>query len=254
MITNHVEKLTALYNSAEEKMPYFKRNVYDQAFNKYYEENLSTFDEMNSELEGQSIEFVDEYLNEFSDLFIAIFKSEYDKIEKKGKRSTYVTDHNTPIVIYMFPAILHYEAKWCRRCVEVLVEKWNATFTEVKIGYGTYEDIKAGFKYKLCYITTAVCDSLNKADDCKELTLLREYRDNVLSKEEGGKELIDEYYDIAPTIVKRINRSENPKEEYNRLYSSFILKCIENIENNEYEQCRDNYTSMVTELKNKYAY
>ena len=254
MITNHIEKLTTLYDSAEKEMPYFKRNVYDQAFKKVYEANLATFDELNADLEGQSLEFVEDYLAELADAFVSIFKTEYDQIEKKGKRNSYLTDHNTPIVIYVFPAILYYGAKWCKPCVETLVAKWNEAFTEVTIGYGTYEDIKAGFKYKLCYVTTAVCDSLNKPDDCIELTMLRDYRDNVLAKEEGGEQLIEEYYDIAPTIVKRINRSENPEAEYNRLYTDFILKCIDNIENKNYEQCRFNYTSMVTELKNKYAY
>lgn len=254
MIANHVEKLTALYTSAEEKLPYFKRNYYEQAFKKYYDENLATFDELNSDLEGKEPEFVDEYLDEFSDLFVAIFKEEYDAISKKSKKSTFVTNHNTPLVVFMFPAILNYSAKWCKPCVEKLVEKWNKAFTEVKLGYGTYEDIKGGFKTKLCYITTAVCECLNKDDDCHELHLLRDYRDNILAKEEGGADLINEYYNIAPTIVKRINRLDDSNAVYTDLYDNFIFKCIENIENNEYEQCRETYTKMVNELKNKYAY
>lgn len=254
MISNHLEKLKTLYDTAEEQMPFFKRNVYEQAFMKYYNLNLPIFDEMNSELEGKDIDFVDSYIAEFSDLFVSIFKAEYDAIEKKGKKGTYVSNHNTPLVVFVFPAILNYSAKWCKPCVEKLVEKWNGTFTEYKIGYGTFENIKAGFKYKLCYITTAVCESLNKDDDCRELNLLRNYRDNILANEEGGQELINEYYDIAPTIVKRIDRSENPEQVYSRLYDDFIIKCINNIENYEYDKCREIYTEMVTDLKKKYAY
>jgi len=254
MIINYVEKLTALYESAEEKMPYFKKNMYDQAFEKYYNENLATYDEINSELEGKDNDFIDNYISELADLFVSIFKSEYDAIEKKGKKTSYLSDHNTPLVVYLFPAILHYSAKWSKPCVEKLVEKWNAAFKEMTIGYGTYENIKAGFKYKLCYITTAVCESLNKDDDCKELNLLRDYRDNILSSQEGGKELINEYYNIAPTIVKRIDKLENSTEVYSDLYNDFIVKCIENIEHYEYEQCKETYTEMVNELKKKCAY
>lgn len=166
MLSNHVEKLSALYNTAEAELPYFKRNTYEQAFEKYYKANTYIFDEINSELEGQDEEFVSKYLDEFSDLFVAIFKAEYDAIDKKGKKSTYVTSHNSPLVIYVFPAILYYSAKWCKPCVEALTKKWNEAFTEVQIGYGTYEDIKSGFKSKLCYITTAVCEGMNKPDDC----------------------------------------------------------------------------------------
>lgn len=254
MIPNHVEKLTALYTTAEEQLPFFKKNTYEQAFKKYYDLNLPILDELNGDLEGKDSDFVNSYLSELADLFVGIFKEEYDSITKKGKKNSYLTDHNTPLVIYLFPAILYYSAKWSKPCVETLVEKWNSTFTSIKIGYGTYEDIKGGFKSKLCYITTAVCESLNKSDDCRELMLLREYRDDILSHEIGGKEIIDEYYDIAPTIVKRINRLDNKESVYTDLYDNFIYKCIENIENKEYDKCKDNYTKMVSELKNKYAY
>lgn len=254
MITSPVEKLNALYAKAEEQMPFFKRNLYEQAFDKYYQESRSIYEEINGELEGKDDEVISSYVSELADAFVGIFKAEYDLITKKGKKHTYVTDHNSPLVIYILPGILHYPAKWAKPLVEAIVAKWNATFTELNIGYGTYEDIKSGFKTKLCYITTAVCESIHKSDDCRELTLLREYRDNILSNEEGGKDIINEYYDIAPTIVKRINRSEDPDAEYLHLYDEFILKCIKSIEDKEYDKCRKTYTDMVTELKNKYAY
>lgn len=254
MIANYDEKFRSLFASAEEQLPYFKRNMYEQAFRKYCSENKSLLDELNSELEGKDEAFVDEYVKELADLFVGIFKSEYDAIDKKGKKSAFVTNHNSPLVIFVFPAILEYSAKWCKPCVEAIVSKWNESFKETTIGYGSFGDIKGGFKTKLCYITTAVCESQNKADDCMELNLLRNYRDNILAKEDGGVQIINEYYDIAPTIVKRINRSENPQEVYENLYKKYILGCIEDIENEQYDKCRETYTSMVTELKSKYAY
>ena len=254
MITNHEDKLRKLYDLAEEQMPYFKRNYYEQAFEKYRKEIAYILDEVNDELEGKDEDTVQSYTSEFADLFVSIFKAEYDEIPKKGKKETYVTNHNTPLVIYLFPAILEYSAKWCKPCVEALVNTWNNAFTEMKIGYGTYSDIKSGFKTKLCYITTAVCESLNKDDDCAELSMLRDYRDNILTNEEGGLEIIDEYYNIAPTIVKRINRDENPTEVYSSLYNDYILECLEYIENKQYVKCRETYTAMVKELKSKYAY
>ena len=254
MISNYEEKFHSLYNSAEEQLPYFKRNLYEQAFKKYCDTNKQIFDEINSELEGKDEEIVTSYNSDFAEKFVGIFKAEYDQISKKGKKSSYVTNHNSPLVIYIFPAIISYSAKWCRPLVEAIVAEWNKNFKETSIGYGTYEDIKSGFKTKLCYVTTAVCESLNKADDCLELNMLRDYRDNILFNEDGGKEMIEEYYDIAPTIVKRINRSENPSEEYENLYEKYILNCIKDIENKQYDKCRETYTLMVTELKKKYAY
>ncbi len=105
MISNHLDKLKALYTTAENELPFFKRNLYEQAFEKVYAANLSTFDEINEELEHKEDDFVSSYLEELADAFVSIFKAEYDEIPKKGKKSTYVSNHNTPLVIYVFPAI-----------------------------------------------------------------------------------------------------------------------------------------------------
>ena len=42
-----------------------------------------------------------------------------------------------------------------------------------------------------------------------ELVLLHGYRDGYLMGLPGGQKVIQEYYDVAPTIVKHINRREN---------------------------------------------
>lgn len=254
MITDYREKCLNIFTLADEQMPFFKRNLYEQAFNKYCSEIKNILDEINDELEGKDEDTVNGYANEFADKFTGVFKAQYDELSKKGQKSTFVTNHNSPLVIFVFPAILEYSAKWCKPMVEAIVNKWNDTFKETNIGYGSFSDIKSGFKTKLCYITTAVCDSLNKPDNCRELSILRDYRDNILANEAGGKEIIDEYYNIAPTIVKRINRELKSEEIYNDLYKNYILGCIEDIENKEYEKCKEAYTAMVTELKSKYAY
>ncbi len=254
MIANYDEKLLRMYESAEEQMPFFKRNLYEQAFKKYSASINDILEEINSELEGKPEDFVLNYCDEFASLFVKRFKGEYDLLTKKGKKHSYVTDHNTPLVIYVFPAILEYSAKWCKPLVEAIVGLWNKTFTEVTISYGSYNDIKGGFKSKLCYVTTAVCESRNQDDNCYELSLLRNYRDNILAKEEGGEEIIHQYYNVAPTIVKRINRLDNSKEVYDSLYRNYILNCIKCIENKDYDECKQTYIKMVSELKSKYAY
>ena len=72
-----------------------------------------------------------------------------------------------------------------------------------------------------CYITTAVCKSLNKPDDCYELNLLREYRDQYLMGTKDG-EICKEYYNIAPTIVKRIDRSPDASEIYADIWEKYF--------------------------------
>jgi serine/threonine protein kinase/rRNA-processing protein FCF1 len=103
-----------------------------------------------------------------------------------------------------------------------------------------------------CFITTAVCDYLNKPDDCYELTTLRKFRDNWLSRQSSGSTLVKEYYDIAPKIVEAINTKADKNKIYDNLWKDYISPCIKLIEFAAYEPCRDLYIEMVTKLKTKY--
>lgn len=96
-----------------------------------------------------------------------------------------------------------------------------------------------------CFITTAICYEYGKADDCYELTTLRNFRDNWLANQPLGKKLIDDYYSIAPSIVKRINSLPNRKSIYRSLDVDYLSKCISYIESGSYEKCKEKYVEMV---------
>ena len=103
-----------------------------------------------------------------------------------------------------------------------------------------------------CFITTAVCQYLQKPDDCYELTVFRNFRDNWLKKQPDGKQLICEYYQVAPTIVSCINRQPDKDNIYQTLLNNYLSPCLKFIEQREYAMCRDLYVKMVSNLKEKY--
>lgn len=100
-----------------------------------------------------------------------------------------------------------------------------------------------------CFVTTAICEKLGKPDDCFELTTLRHYRDTWLINSEGGKELIEEYYRIAPLIVSKIKTSDKFDDYCRYLLTNYINPCLEMIAVSEYEKCRDKYIEMVNYVK-----
>ena len=102
-----------------------------------------------------------------------------------------------------------------------------------------------------CYLTSACVDYKGLPDDCYELTTLRAFRDNYVSKLEGGKELINKYYDTAPRIVDKINESANKEEIYNLTYD-YILTCVEQIDNKNYEEALLLYKEMVEKFSQKF--
>lgn len=103
-----------------------------------------------------------------------------------------------------------------------------------------------------CYITTATCKSLNKADDCYELTKFREFRDNWLLKQDDGYELIKKYYEDAPKIVSKIESLENNREIYDKINENYLKPCLSMIENKEFKKCKELYSKMVNDLDKEY--
>ena len=82
--------------------------------------------------------------------------------------------------------------------------------------------------------------------------MFRAFRDNWLKQQSGGKELIAQYYDIAPQIVKNINRLAGAERIYLNIWNKYLKPCLSYIEQGENEQCKSVYVQMVQDLYKKY--
>ena len=103
-----------------------------------------------------------------------------------------------------------------------------------------------------CFITSAVCQYLGKSDDCYELTAFRSFRDSWLRMQPGGRELIEEYYRIAPGIVAAIDSQPNSPAIYQSILDNYLIPCLRYIELGQYDKCKDTYVTMVNTLKKQY--
>ncbi len=132
-----------------------------------------------------------------------------------------------------------YASRWCRLKGEyVYVDDYCYDYEFDKNATG-------------CYLTSACVDYLGKEDDCEELTTLRNFRDTYMKSTEEGRKLVEEYYAVAPEIVKRIDSSDK-KDSYYRYISEIINKCVSLINQKEYEKTMQEYKSMVLHLKNEF--
>lgn len=155
-----------------------------------------------------------------------------------------------------------------KRVVDVKIEKidtflnnFEATVTLAngKVGVGKGVDKKQAIEnatYEArnsnCFLTTACVRYANKSDDCYELTVLRNFRDTYVVSLINGKELLDEYYRIAPIIVSKINNSKDPEIEYKMMLDE-ILDIISKIEASNQNSAVSAYTLMFDRLKKTYA-
>lgn len=103
-----------------------------------------------------------------------------------------------------------------------------------------------------CFITTAVCESFDKPDDCFELTAFRNFRDTWLVKQSDGKSLIAEYYSVAPKIVANINKLPNAEDIYKKIWLNYLSPCLEFIKRGDNPACKNKYVEMVKSLRKIY--
>ncbi len=104
-----------------------------------------------------------------------------------------------------------------------------------------------------CYLTSACVLAKGLPDDCKELTVLRNFRDNWLKKQPGGEAEVAEYYATAPAVVKAINDRADANEVWENLYEALILPCVEMIEKGQMEEVHGFYRETARNLNEVYG-
>ncbi|MDD6182756.1 MAG: hypothetical protein PUB25_03410 [Lachnospiraceae bacterium] len=234
----------------KEPMTNFKKNTYEAAFLEYTEQ----YEEVLQHLEDVYIytDIQEELLKSVAKEFVDAAAMEIERQPKKRRKDRLLSDYNMTMVVYVIPALQKKNPVSGKAYAEAILTEWKRQFPRTNLHAVTYEEIQEGFQQRYCYITTAVCLSLQKPDDCMELQLLREYRDGYLMDLEEGETVIKEYYDVAPTIVKHINRQSNASEIYRNIYDSYLSECIRLLQMGEKDACKQIYTDMVYDLEEKF--
>lgn len=100
-----------------------------------------------------------------------------------------------------------------------------------------------------CYLTTACMKNAGKEfnDGCNELMALRWFRDNFVSKDD-----IKHYYEIAPTIINKINSIPDNNKIYNWIYENVVQPCVLAIQQGNYEFAYNRYKDSVLVLEEQF--
>ena len=103
-----------------------------------------------------------------------------------------------------------------------------------------------------CFITTIVCDILNKEDSCKVMMTLRNFRDNVLQKDKKYFEILKNYDVIGPVIAKKILNEENKSQMAKVIYVYELLPVVKLINEKKYNEAISSYSIMTKRLMHHY--
>ena len=103
-----------------------------------------------------------------------------------------------------------------------------------------------------CFLTSACVEAKGLADDCRELTILREFRDSYLKSTPEGASDICEYYHTAPAIVEKIKDKSDAKETFARIYEELVLPCVTLIEAGKLTEAHSAYKEYTRRLQKQY--
>lgn len=229
----------------------FTRKRYAESFRDFYMEFLPAMDAIEN-----LYETVVEKDTMLSNMAAGLAETASGILESAPRRQKEQVNINLSFAMaaYVYPAMLKYNGASTNGLVEATSKAWKEAFPKSNVTPSDYDTIESGFHKKFCFITTACCRNKNKPDDCYELTVLRSFRDNYMMSLPDGEELINLYYDIAPSIVKHIDRLPDSQLIYDGIWNQYILPCIRMIEGGQYGECLDLYRKMVMDLKEQYFY
>ena len=105
-----------------------------------------------------------------------------------------------------------------------------------------------------CFLTSACTEARGLQDDCHELTVLRSFRNGYMRTLDGGKAEINEYYNIAPVIVKKIRNKDDSEKIFDRIYTELVLPCVNLVDAGMNKEAHELYHEYVEKLKSEYIF
>ena len=193
---------------------------------------------------------------EAADFFAGVLFDRFQKqIELSGikkENDMRLFDYRYMIVAFTVPAILEQHTPASEALADSFLKVWNEHYPKNPLGKSTYEAISNGFRKKLCFITTAVCSSLGKGDNCAELEAFRKFRDGWFAGTPQGKAKIGEYYLFAPMIVSKIDRTDDRQAVYQEIWTNHLSPCLKSLRDGNPRKCAEQYEKMILDLEQKW--
>ncbi len=248
------ERLSDAVLQQPKLMESFKKEKYPKAFLEYKEKYYPVIAEISAIWEEKE----EEEKNGYLDGVVAGYLDELrEALEAFGKNKAVRHDKTDGCrmiqALYTVPMIRDTELPVAEALSERIVEGWKEAYPKYAYNIGDYKTLKDGFEKKqFCYITTAVCQTLKKGDDCYELMMFRQFRDGYLRKQPDGEALISEYYREAPGLIGRIDRLDNKEAVYQEIWEEHLSPCLSLIEHGENAACKEQYVRMVRGLEKRF--
>lgn len=125
--------------------------------------------------------------------------------------------------------------------------------TESKCSYYRYDAYKDYYDLnRRWYIVSAICKKLGLSDEYECVSLLQNFRVNVLEKDDKYNEVLEEYDIVGPFIANKLLKDDDSKELCERLLQVYLVKVLDLIKEEKYDEALNRYVEMVNLLRTIY--
>lgn len=100
-----------------------------------------------------------------------------------------------------------------------------------------------------CFITEATMAGIGvqgpELEQSEPLQVLRWFRDNVMMSSPQGKNLVQQYYLMAPEVVEAVNQRPDAMQVYQAIYGQYLKPAVEAVKAGDYQKALGIYTEMI---------
>ena len=236
-------------------MDLFTRHTYKTAFDEYKGRQKDLIDAV--ELAASQEEDPDRFISNQVSRFLAGYVREINEEKQgKGRADAQIVMHHYVMVltVYVVPMLVDLHTDTANKMADEIIRQWKALFPKYPFKKGKFEIFNKSFrKTVLCFITTAVCRSLGRQDDCEELNTFRAFRDSYMMQTPERAEDVRHYYEIAPAIVEAIDARSDAEEIYRQIWEEDLSVCFAAIREGRYDEAHRRYREMTERLEQTYV-
>lgn len=250
-----LESIISLIENYEIMLIHFSRKQYASSFEEYLEKGKEVL--MPAEAYATvSINNLETASKELATRLVEGIEAQIEKMKFGPLTSTkgkVIDQFRFFLAVYTVPMILKLDFSLSEPLSNEIIRVWKQHYPKFEFMKGNYDRLQEGFEKKgWCYITTAVCESMEKPDDCYELTAFRGFRDTYMQSSQERIHMVEEYYHTAPVIVASIDLRPDSREKYEEIWNSYLQPCLKNLEGEHFDDCERRYIQMVRDLKELY--
>ena len=126
-----IEGMPKLLECCEDPMRYFKKTLYSDAFRRFYQENVPTFDAIENGY--NSVIDKEQFLENMAEAMAEYALSKVEECRKKSEKERLQLDLNMMVAVFVIPMVLEYKGNSSRPLADKIIASWKKAFPKSNI-------------------------------------------------------------------------------------------------------------------------